>query len=272
MLDGVCSKRGQLTLFVIVGVIIVGGIVGYFALRDSSVSDTVYDKEITALRDNIEDCYVLLGESSINYVAYRGGVYTDRDVMFDDGNGLVAYYYDHGDVDFPSLREVEIELGNAVSDAVPFCVEVAAANGNYDVEYGEAETKVVVGRDFIDFTTELDVTVRYDNKTVILSLSDFEYSVASVLMQMHEFSEAYVRSITRSPEEWLAFSEMDDFADSLGLFVQILGYGDADNSQLVTVYADDLEKAPIAYRFTMAYDYIDLGLPVKLDVEEDDGN
>lgn len=166
-------KRGQVTIFIILGILIVGGIVAYFSLRGSfgaSIPEDlkpVYDYYISCLEDTAEGGIALLGEQGGRIDVgefFPGSAYMPFSSHLDFmGQGVPYWMYVSGNnllkENVPSKSSMESELGQYVGDRVSFCdfSDFEAQGFDVFVEEGVAEVKV----------NRLDVDVRVKNKISI---------------------------------------------------------------------------------------------------------
>jgi len=88
-------KRGQVTIFIIIGVVLVGLILIFLIFRlnkDSSDSDKkiTIDPDLQPIYSYVEKCIRDVGENAIIYIGTTGGYYNIPEKAT---NYSVAYYY-----------------------------------------------------------------------------------------------------------------------------------------------------------------------------------
>jgi len=253
------KKRGQLTIFIIVAVVIVLSIVFYF-FATSDVKK-IYHPEIVSYKDDVMNCYEDLAERTIDYVSYQGGYYSAPQSSYLEDVYITPYYYEHGDIYVPSIKDIERELENAVDDNFEFCV---FNRTNFIIAYDTPRTRVVIKNESIEFIIDLDISITHENKTSILELKDFDLNIPSNLMSIQSFSEFFINSINKTNEEWFEISRYDEFAEKNELYINVLDYANENNTQQVTIYSENIQDYPLAYRFVVNYNYEDLNLPISL--------
>lgn len=253
------KKRGQLTIFIIVAVVIVLSIVFYF-FATSDVKK-IYHPEIVSYKNDVMNCYEDLAERTIDYVSYQGGYYSAPQSPYIEGIYITPYYYDHGDSYVPSINNIERELGKAIDDNFESCI---FNRTNFIIDYDTPRTRVIIENESIRFIIDLDIAITHENKTSILELKDFDINIPSNLMSIQSFFEFFINSISKTSEEWFEISRYDEFAEKNELYVNVQDYANENNTQQITIYSESLEDYPLAYRFIVNYNYEDLNLPVSL--------
>ena len=66
-------KRGQITIFVILGIVLVVIVVLLFTLRKEILPKNILPTQTVSLQDHVEDCIRESGNSAINLVSKQGG-------------------------------------------------------------------------------------------------------------------------------------------------------------------------------------------------------
>jgi len=186
IIDG---KKGQVTVFIIIAVVIVVGIVAYFAVRGgiggSSVPremQPVYDYYLSCLQEQAREGTSLLGEQG-GYIEVPdfvpGSNYRPYSSQLDFFGQPVAYWmYVSGNnllkEQVPSKNDMEGQLEEYVADRVSYCDFSDFYEQGYDVYVDTDDVKVNVEIE----DNKVDVSV--DNDLVIV------YGEDSVIVQGHE--------------------------------------------------------------------------------------
>lgn len=163
------SKRGQVAIFIIVGIVIVAGIVSYFVFRDSFSNNNVpenlkpvYDYYLSCLQEHAERGVQILGEQG-GYIEKpdfeRGSPYMPFSSELDFfGNGIPYWIYVSGNNIFreqkPSKGSMEEQLEIYVQERVQDCDFYDFFNQNFEVDVEEGSVGVSINE------LDVDVTVR----------------------------------------------------------------------------------------------------------------
>jgi hypothetical protein len=187
------NNRGQVTIFIILGILIVGGVVAYFLLRDSfgeSISEDlrpVYDYYISCLEDSAKEGVALIGEQGGRIDTgefFPGSAYMPFSSHLDFmGQGVPYWMYVSGNnllkENVPSKASMERELGEYIGDRVGFCDWSSFEAQGFDVFVEEGDAEVSINK--------MDVEVRVNNKINIFKgelsavVSSHEFKVSSKL-------------------------------------------------------------------------------------------
>ncbi len=150
------SRKGQITIFIIVGIIIVAGVALFFIFRDkapvqssSSENQEVYVK--------ILSCVESLSQEGVKDVALNGGYYViPEEVAFHYYTDEVPYYYLDLKNRMPSLERVEREIGDYIKNKLDECV-----NFTYFEEKGFEFNRGTISADVTINMEDVDVNVVY---------------------------------------------------------------------------------------------------------------
>jgi hypothetical protein len=262
------KKRGQLTMFVVLAVIFTVSIVGFFFLKDS-FAPSKYDDGVSAMNDNILDCFEGTYKGLLEVNGLQGGYWQRPDDEYlEAGIVFVPYHYYEGDGRLPTIKMIEKELGEGAKDMIAGCIDIyLERDSSYDLSYDDYEVFVKVYDNEVIFVSDMKLSVGYDNKTVIIDYEDFEISVDSKLSDMYDLSSIIVRQGEDDPEEWIDLTEIHEFADERDLNVTILELEEDSYSYLFVISNNYPEYYPATFQFFNKYNLIDLGFPTGLSVE-----
>jgi hypothetical protein len=184
-------KRGQVTIFIILAILIVGAVIGYFVLSGKIMGESipedlkpVYDYYISCLEDRAQEGIALLGEQGgrIDVGEFLpGSAYMPFSSHLDFMGQAVPYWmYVSGNnllrENVPSKASMERELGEYISERVGLCDWSSFEAQGFDVfvEEGEASSRIN------DLDTEINVnnkiTIFKGNSSAVISSHDFRVS------------------------------------------------------------------------------------------------
>ncbi|MCA9487484.1 MAG: hypothetical protein KC516_00820 [Nanoarchaeota archaeon] len=188
------NKKGQVTLFIIIAIIIVVLGVLFFIFKDSinfsSQKLRVSDVELKVsecLKDNSE--YVLWG------VGQGGGYFYPINDSTEFG---ITYYYLNNENLMPSLEEVEKEISNIISEKVYYCVNNFTNFTNYDeieARYPSAKTTINDEKTYL----ELRFPIKVVKGEEVIYLEEFPYELRIPLGKMYSVAE-YMISIEKEKQ------------------------------------------------------------------------
>jgi hypothetical protein len=184
-------KRGQVTIFIILAILIVGAVVGYFALSGNIMGESipedlkpVYDYYVSCLEDRAQEGIALLGEQGgrIDVGEFLpGSAYMPFSSHLDFMGQAVPYWmYVSGNnllkENVPSKAEMERELGEYVAERVGLCDFGDFEVQGFDVFVSEGSASSKIN----DLNTEINVnnkiTIFKGNSSASVLSHDFRVS------------------------------------------------------------------------------------------------
>ncbi|MGK0209429.1 MAG: hypothetical protein ACI83O_000706 [Patescibacteria group bacterium] len=217
------QKRGQLTLFIIAGVIIVISIILFTTLGNDA--NATYDPQVETLKDNVLDCFTSNYERSLEYIGFQGGYYTvpePKQVTFGFlFNSEIPYYYHEGDITYPSLSEIEEELEAYSNENHQFCLDIFLQNNSMDsLSFSTYNTQATILDNKVEFSTSIDITTEYAGKTTIVPLQQTVQSIPSDLKNMHAIA-THIANYLRSNNEFTPFSDISELSLEYDLYTTV---------------------------------------------------
>ena len=169
------KRKGQVTLFLLVGLILLFILIFVFSLIYSISKEKIkanqevlisLDSKAQAMKIVIEQCIEDVGESALITVGYRGGRDSIEKPFFESDTLIMNYNYYLGKSKAPSLEDMESNLETLVNNNIPQCVETSLEerDGNIlfqgaSVELGISGTDVQITDTFVLFTLNWPITL-----------------------------------------------------------------------------------------------------------------
>ena len=182
------NKRGQATLFIILGIIIVAGVFVFFAFKGSFSSSDV-PESLQPVYNSFLSCVeekTLLGisvlESQGGYINLPefevGSEYAPFGSQLDFlGNSIPYWYYVSGNniqkEQVPSRKIMESELESFIEGKIKTCDFENYFSSGYMVNLGEAEVNVDIKDSQVDVNLDMDFGISKED-SVIISLHKIE--------------------------------------------------------------------------------------------------
>jgi hypothetical protein len=184
------SKKGQVTIFIIVAIVLVGGVIAYFAFRDSfgvSVPEElkpVYDYYISCLEATTGEGIALLGEQGGRIDTGEfipGSAYMPFSSHLDFlGQGIPYWMYVSGNnllkENVPMKEDMERELEVYIEDRLGNCDFSDFEAAGFDVYVGEGNVAVDVNDLDVEIEVSNPVTIFRGESSVIVSNHKFKFS------------------------------------------------------------------------------------------------
>ena len=176
------KNKGQVTIFIILAMLIVGGVIAYFSLSGNFGSgvppefEGVYDSYLSCLEDTASYGVGLLGEQGgyIELPAFEpGSAYMPFSSQLDFfGSGIPYWMYVSGNnllrEQIPTKTGMEEELGKYVGERIVDCDFTDFDEAGYDVYLQNGEVNVEIGKYDVSLDIESKLTLSFANNSVVL--------------------------------------------------------------------------------------------------------
>ncbi len=235
------NKRGQITIFIILAILIIAGVSIYFVLREGKSSSDI-PSEIEPIYVQILSCLEETSKNGIEHNSLHGGYYEIPEAIsieyFSDN---IPYYYWNLEKHLPSLERIEIELGNYVYDYLKNCIDFEEFE---EKGYKISERQLVVFPEIKE--KEVNIYLKYPltiKKGIsIKRLEKFEISLESEIKKFLSISEEIVKSYSENPGV-ICFSCLDEIAEKNGVQIDAAPFSSSNEDSilfLITSYETKL--------------------------------
>ncbi len=181
--DNLKNNRGQLTIFIIIAIVIVGMIVVFFAFRDSLIF-TQIPAEIVPVYTTFLSCLeedTLVGinvlESQAGYIEIPdfepGSSYMPFSSQLDFlGNPIPYWYYVSGNnipkEQIPSKRDMEEQLGDFIEEKINNCRFDEYYEQGFEITFEEAEVEVIIEDNAVKLNMDMDLSIVKGEESVLI--------------------------------------------------------------------------------------------------------
>ncbi len=193
-------KRGQITIFIVVGIIILFVVAGLLFMRDYFEKGEIEVKEEKMIESvqfggnvqtYIESCISQTAEAGVEFISKRGGYYNLPELSQDY---LELPYYLYFNEDYSITKEeVELELQKYVDEMLSFCFEgfVYFEEKGYSIDEGAIKTEVHVFPTTLNVVVDLPILVSKENleNQIFLFQVDINSNLGSMLKVVKEFMQ-----------------------------------------------------------------------------------
>jgi len=248
------NKRGQMTIFVIIAMVIVAGILLFFVLREQ-ISFQVIPEEFNPVFDNYQECIELETKAAVDLIGVQGGrIYTGDYVQGSDfapfsshlnflGFPIPYWFYISGNglvkENVPSKNEMEAEIERYVEENLnENCNFDEYYSGGFWVELSNPSANVEILDDLIRVNVDSNLVVQRGDESV--RKTDYEIEMQSKLGKNYKiakeiynyqmenlFLEGYTIDVMRlyspvdgveidcSPQTWLVGDIIDELKQGI---------------------------------------------------------
>lgn len=177
------GKRGQVTIFIIVAIVIVSAVVGYFVLRDEFIYsgipasiEPVYTTFLSCLEQTTSDGINVL-ESQGGYISLPDFEAGSRYMPFGSqlnflGNPIPYWYYVSGNniqkEQVPSVKDMETQLANYINLKARNCAFDSYYHQGFEIHMGEPTAKVSISKNSVSVNLDMDFYVNKSDEAVLV--------------------------------------------------------------------------------------------------------
>ena len=249
-------KKGQITLFVIIGIIIIAviGLGVYF--RGSIIQDKateslaerdVVEPEVQEVYNHIFDCAEETAKEGLVLIGLQGGyAQAPLDSIDIEDEGIsIAIGYDQGENKLPTLLTIQNELVSYVNTFAPTCVNLNLFEG-FSFEEKDPSTSVRILEDAVVFEINYPVVAKKGDTTYNLDKS-YKFSYPVRFRRIYEISQSIINN------EKDAVSIDINYLLDFGIDIDVLSY---DEGQVIYLLTDDeskLDEIPYVFMFGNRY-------------------
>lgn len=245
-------KKGQLSLFLVLGIVIVIVIVVGLYLRGSifksgleseTASGSVLPSEVQELRDVVSACIEDNARSNLVLLGLQGGLLDLPDDILTTEEGLVVpYYYDKGDNKAPTEEEVLLGYANAIDSEAPDCID-RKAFPKLDIVDNPSKTTVILEEGEVKISTDFKLRVTQDNKAYNLRDS-YDNSYPVNLKDILTASREITAKIVEDP-----FAMDFEFMLDFDFDIDIMPIDDESEIYVMTDTESILDEEPYQFMF-----------------------
>ena len=222
------NKRGQITIFIILGLLIVATFVIFLVLKEDAVTEEikVSEESFTELKGEniksyVDSCLEKVTEDGLMLIGRQGGYYQsplDYSILFFDDK--LPYYYYEDETIILGIEDAEKELERYIKDNMPVCVDnfKTFEKSGYDVTTGE-----------------ILVNVNYGNKTNVNLNYPLKFELGDSVTEMDTFTnivDVNVKKFLEAAKElveqnlidkgYICLTCMEDTAESKEILIEAL--------------------------------------------------
>jgi len=194
------SKRAQVTIFVIIAIVVLALVGGYFVIRNVISVENKLPADFQPVYQTILQCLEDETQTGINVLESSGGyIETPR---FESGssylpfssqlnflgNPIPYWYYVSGNniqkEQVPTLSNMQNDLENFIEDRIPNCDLLAYYGQGFEINFEKAKAVVKISSSKVDVSLEMPTNLLKENTSV--SVSNFKTLVNSDLGKLYE--------------------------------------------------------------------------------------
>ncbi len=246
MLKYKIHKKGQITIFIIVAIIIIAAISLYFIFRETLEEDII-TPETEGIYQFVRTCIENVGEDAVFYIGQNGGYFLYSEFSTDTG---IPYYYVDGENHMPSKSRIEREISHYVNEMLFFCTRNFGGFPDFNITQREIKTKTQIGESKVLLNIEYPLRItKGDSTSVLRNFENIEVPVRLGVV----YSATREMIEDQLGREGICLSCMLDIVIESDLYVDMIDY---DEETVVFIVKDKNSKIDdVAFEFIFANKY-----------------
>lgn len=257
------GRKGQITIFIVLGITLLIGSGIYFYASSAEKTDTINTDlklDSSIIENYIESCIQMSSVNGAYLLASKGGYiyYYDKEFMTEKEN--IAYHLEYNKEIYPKKEYMESELSRFVLESLYLCLKDFDTQSYDSLEFGSAKATTSINAK----TIRVDVLfpIKYKTGNSMKSASKFAKEIPIRLGHILEVRNDLITNLKKDINDDL------DKATSYDCEIDMLTF-DEENT-IYTIYdsKSSIEKNPFIFKFGVKNNFVANNPPKVEDVEE----
>jgi hypothetical protein len=248
------NKRGQLTLFIIIGIILIVVIFAYQlfygGIRNNEIpfEKRNFGEQSLILKSFIKDCLKIKGQETIIKIGSQGGYYEEPlDTYLLIGGDILSVYYIDSLTYIPSKSNLEEEISAGLEYEGMECL-INLDEFGLEIDYNLNSVKALISEKEIELLIDLNLEISNKEETISLDFKEEKVFIDSSLLNMNSLA-SYITISHQLDDEVLDISSFISLAKEYDLLIDIIN--DPENSLFVNIIDNKTDYYPKNYRFVL---------------------
>ena len=225
------KNRGQLTIFIIVGIVIIALVVLIFSLKTGIIKQPL-NPDTEKVYDFVQGCIEEEGIKTIYTIGQNGGYFSSPEFSTDTG---VPYYYSDGKNYMPSKEQVEKQIDLSIDEKLSLCIKDFVDFPDLRITQREIKTQTTISENNIILNVNYPISIVKGESTSLIE--DFETEIPVRLGIVYDSIEKIMQ--TKIGEESICLSCLLDISLENDLYVDMLDY---DDETTLFIFRDENSK------------------------------
>ena len=244
------NEKGQVTIFIIVGLVIIFGVIIYLSARGNIQKSNVLNKDPSQeLLNIVQDCLKETGEEVLTTVGEQGGYnIIVEDISSIDGR--LPYYIKDKTNLMPSKEIIASHVAGLIQARLPFCVmdfkTYIDNNPDFSINHtlkkvytSFVKEKVVIKADYL-----ISISKENDTETIKEIKVEIPFNFNEIYRKINKTTQML---LTYSPE--ICLSCLYELGEQEKMYIELLPYS---NSTIVTLIDKDILLNDKEYTWSFA--------------------
>jgi len=242
------NKKGQVTIFIIIAILVIGAVALFFTLRGSLQTGDVVNPEVVPIQNFVEGCL----EDSLADVVYSvgegGGYYIPSTVS--SVSGLeVPYYIKNNQNLMPTKEQIEEDISKYVSRDLVLCLGGFTLFPEYEITKGKMKTKAMINPETVSVEVSYPLYVKKGDFSS--KIEDFSADVPVRLGIIYDSISEFIGQELGG--EGSCLNCLLDILDQNDLYVASFDFDDHTRIFILRDLNSKINKEEFVYNFANEY-------------------
>ncbi len=156
------NKRGQVTIFIIIAIILIASVVLFFTFREKLGIFTSQSNQPIYLF--VESCVEDTGRDAIYYIIQNGGYMFSPELSTSEG---IPYYYYNGKNYMPTKTDIEEQISSYIEQTLSYCTEEFVGFPEFNITEREIKAKTTIKDEEIILDVEYPLSITKEDDTTL---------------------------------------------------------------------------------------------------------
>jgi hypothetical protein len=224
------NKRGQITIFVIIAVLILAIVGIYYITSNKGINQDPITAETAPIYDGVYKCIEDTAIDALYYIGLTGGYYFSP--ILSDENGVAFYYYE-GENFMLSKEQLAEEISLTIDNTLHFCTNEVLNITEFNITKGNITTNIEIGENKISINVEYPLTISKEDSNSILKNwegIEIETQIGTIYNSIEQIT------LDQMTREDLCLSCIADIAEENSLKIDLTS---SDHATILFVVTDE---------------------------------
>lgn len=237
------NKKSQITIFVIIAIVIVIGILIIFFAKSDLLKTQKINPEVRPIYSFVDECIKEVGKSAILDTSDYGGYFISPEESLDGG---IPYYLKDGKDLTPSKEKIENEIGNYVDNLIYFCVGEFENFQDYVIDDGKIKTIVNIEKEKVVFDVDYPISITKGENTY--NINSFNAEIPARLGIIYD-SVKFIMDNQMKDKKSICITCLHQISESYDFYVNTIN---ADKNTIIYTIKDEnvkINDKPLVFNF-----------------------
>jgi hypothetical protein len=194
------NKKGQLTIFIIIAILIVAFVVIFFMFRESKEAEEPFlipESQLYDIKNSIGGCLEITSIDGIRLAGMQGGYIFPPENSLETNLSTIAYGYYRGENTLISLNKIQNEIESYVELAMPLCFDEYMFE-DLSITSNNLNTEVKINSNSVSFLIDYPISITKESATLILE-EEYRTEIPIRLGKIHKKANELIEKEKENP-------------------------------------------------------------------------